>query len=35
MRSKKNHFEMKAQIYIAAQQSAYNELKKLSALSVA
>jgi hypothetical protein len=29
-RTKKNHFAMKAQIYLAAQQAAYKELKKLS-----
>ncbi len=29
-RKKKNHFAMKAQIYLAAQQAAYKELKKLS-----
>ncbi len=29
-RTKKNHFAMKAQIYLAAQQTAYAELKKLS-----
>jgi hypothetical protein len=26
----KNHFAMKTQIYLAAQQAAYNELKNLS-----
>ncbi|MBL0332668.1 MAG: hypothetical protein IPP65_07520 [Chlorobi bacterium] len=35
LRTNKNHFEMKAQIYLASQQSAYNELKNLSALSAA
>lgn len=30
-----NHFAMKAKIYLAAQQAAYNELKKLSTLNVA
>jgi hypothetical protein len=29
-RTNKNHFAMKAQIYLAAQQAAYTELKKLS-----
>jgi DDE superfamily endonuclease len=29
-RTKLNHFAMKAKIYLAAQQAAYNELKKLS-----
>lgn len=29
-RTTKNHFAMKAQIYLAAQQAAYDELKKLS-----
>ncbi|MGH2644836.1 MAG: transposase, partial [Chitinophagaceae bacterium] len=29
-RTGKNHFEMKTKIYLAAQQAAYNELKKLS-----
>lgn len=29
-RTSKNHFAMKAQIYLAAQQAAYTELKKLS-----
>ncbi len=34
-RTKKNHFAMKAQIYLAAQQAAYAELQKLSTLRVA
>jgi len=29
-RTNKNHFAMKAQLYLAAQQAAYNELQKLS-----
>jgi len=29
-RTSKNHFAMKAQIYLAAQQAAYIELRKLS-----
>ena len=29
-RTKKNHFAMKTQIYLAAQQAAYLELQKLS-----
>jgi len=29
-RTGKNHFAMKTQIYLAAQQAAYNELKNLS-----
>lgn len=34
-RTKKNHFAMKSQIYLAAQQAAYQELKKLSTPKVA
>ncbi len=30
IRTKKNHFAIKAQIYLAAQRSAYIELQKLS-----
>ncbi|MGK0414235.1 MAG: hypothetical protein ACJA1B_002458 [Polaribacter sp.] len=29
-RTGKNHFAMKTQIYLAAQQATYNELKNLS-----
>ena len=29
-RTHKNHFAMKTQIYLAAQQAAYSELQKLS-----
>ncbi len=29
-RTHENHFAMKAQIYLAAQQAAYSELQKLS-----
>ncbi|MFV0248205.1 MAG: hypothetical protein ACK5H1_04495, partial [Tenacibaculum sp.] len=34
-RTKKNHFAMKTQIYLAAQKAAYLELKKLSTNRVA
>ena len=34
-RTNKNHFAMKAQIYLAAQQVAYTELQKLSTPRVA
>lgn len=34
-RTKKNHFAMKSQIYLAAQQAAYRELKKLSTANAA